>query len=195
MIMFTVLYYFTILLSSESRNSYPSSRMFHKCVNRSGVNQNPASSDSKEVTLESLHLNDEDIITTSQLIDVNAELSAISRKTYKNSPNPESVRLTHDLASEIEHLRNINFEEPIKPNVEPELNYRDGIDIKKPLSESGINLKSLVYGRDVSRYSIKAITAFAVLALLILVVPTKYAQNSVFSLSSSYILLSGIKKT
>ncbi|UKK02861.2 hypothetical protein MACK_002958 [Theileria orientalis] len=172
-----------LLLYSESATAYSSSRL----------NQNPTSFDSKEVTLESLHLSDDDIITTSQLIDVNAELSAISRKTYKNSPNPESVRLTHDLASEIEHLRNINFEEAIKPNVEPELNYKDGIDIKKPLSESGINLKSLVYGRDVSRYSIKAITAFGVLALLILAVPTRYAQNSVFSLSSSYILLSGIK--
>ncbi|UKJ89872.2 hypothetical protein MACJ_003126 [Theileria orientalis] len=171
-----------LLLSSESTTAYSSSRL----------NQNPTSFDSKEVTLESLHLNDDDIITTSQLIDVNAELSAISRRTYKNSPNPESVRLTHDLASEIEHLRNIIFDEVIKQNVEPELNYKDGIDIKKPLSEPGINLKSLVYGRDVSRYSIKAITAFAVLTLLILVVPTRYAQNSVFSLSSSYILLSGV---
>eukprot|EP00375_Theileria_parva_P001634 XP_764307.1 hypothetical protein [Theileria parva strain Muguga] len=146
------------------------------------------------VTFTSLNIrNDEKIITKSKPIDINSELSAVSRKTYKNLPKPESVKLTHDVASEIERLRNIDFEPVTKPTVEPELNYKDGIHIKKPLSEPDLDLKSLVYGREVSSIGnyIFLLIIQVVLGLLIVVVPTKYAQNSVFALSCSYILMSG----
>ncbi|EAN32024.2 putative integral membrane protein [Theileria parva strain Muguga] len=174
------------------------------------------------VTFTSLNIrNDEKIITKSKPIDINSELSAVSRKTYKNLPKPESVKLTHDVASEIERLRNIDFEPVTKPTVEPELNYKDGIHIKKPLSEPDLDLKRiddyliiyknplvyiptilvfsvslpsfsyfLVYGREVSRYSIRGITSFVLYFLIYNTLKSVYIIGIVLAIIFSFLSFS-----
>ncbi|XP_953317.1 uncharacterized protein TA10555 [Theileria annulata] len=213
-----------------------------ECVSTLGLNSNPVSFRPKETTLESLPLylfisillkirNDVKIITKSKPIDVNAEISAFSRKTFKNLPKPETVKLTHDVASEIERLRNIDFDALAKPNVEPELNYKDGnyrilmecvgIPIKKPLSEPDLDLKRiddyliiyknplvyiptilvfsvslpsfsyfLVYGKEVSRYSIRAITSFVLFFLIYNTLKSVYIIAIIVAIIASFLSFS-----